>query len=298
VERSENQNQLSSHCSDWMRMLECKPLLMEQTRSVFRLLVPHEHGAWAMLIAPLVTGIGAGGFMSADTWLFVLTVFGFFLLRFPLMLALKSRAADARASALRWSAAYGALTFVSGALLLISTRLVALAWLGALGLATLLVYLWLAARRAEMTIWGEWMGIAGLALGTLGAYILAKQALDATAISLYLLNCLYFGGTVLYIKFKVREQPRVASLPNLQARLESGRACILYHVSVAALVAIFAATRWLPALVPVAFLLPMCKVIVGVLNKPERLNIRRLGFIELGFTLAFVLIMLMSFRGK
>jgi hypothetical protein len=124
----------------------------------------------------------------------------------------------------------------------------------------------------------------------------AKGALDATAIALYLLNVLYFGGTVLYIKFKVREQPRLAAPPSLQARLWSGRASILYHAVVAAFVALFAAMNWLPALVPLAFILPMCKVIGGVLTKPERLNIRRLGFIELGFTFTFVLIILAAFR--
>lgn len=270
---------------------------MEQSRPGFRLLLPHEHGAWAMLIAPLVTGIGVAGILNADVLLFALTAFNFFLLRFPLMLALKSRAVDTRALALRWSVIYGAVTFISGAILLLSTQQWILVGLGALGFATLTVYLWLAARRAEMTIWGEWIGIAGLALGAPGAYIVAKDAFDAAAIALYLLNVLYFAGTVLYVKFKVREQPRlVLSEPNLMMRLWSGRASLLYHAFVAALVVIFATTRWLPALAPIAFILPMCKVIGGVLNKPERLNIRRLGFIELGFTLVFTLIILRAFR--
>ncbi len=250
-----------------------------------------------MFIAPLVTGISAAGTLSADTFLFVLAAFGFFLLRFPMMLAIKSRALNTRTLALRWSAIYAALTLVSGAILLLSTRLWILAGLGALGLATLVVYLWLASRRAEMTIWGEWIGIAGLALGAPGAYVVGKHALDATAVALYLLNILYFGGTVLYIKFKVREQPRLAlSAPNLWARLWSGRASILYHAIAIALVAIFAAIQWVPALVPIAFILPMCKIIVGVLDQPERLNIRRLGFIEVGFTLLFLVVILWAYR--
>lgn len=259
--------------------------------------LPREHGAWAMLIAPLVTGIGVAGMFSADIALFALTEFGFFLLRFPLMLALKSRAPDASAFALRWSVVYAALTLISGAILLLSTRIWILVGLGALGFATLVLYLWLAARRAEMTIWGEWTGIVGLALGAPGVYVVAKGALDATAVALYVVNLLYFGGTVLYIKFKVREQPRIVlSPPSLPARLWAGRGSILYHAIVAALVAIFAAMDWLPALVPIAFILPMCKVIGGVLNKPERLNIGRLGFIELGFTVAFLVIVLAAFR--
>ncbi len=278
-------------------MLESKRIHMEHTHPGFRLLIPREHGAWAMLIAPLVTGIGVAGMVNGDTVFFTLTAFGFFLLRFPLMLALKSRALDARGFALRWSAVYAALTFISGAILLLSTRQWILVGLGALGFATLVVYLWLAARRAEMTVWGEWIGIAGLALGAPGAYVVARGALDASATALYVLNAIYFGGTVLYIKFKVREQPRiVVQPPSLRARLWAGRVSILYHSIVAVLVALFAAMNWLPALVSIAFILPVCKVIGGVLNKPERLNIRRLGFIELGFTVAFVFIVIVSFR--
>jgi hypothetical protein len=262
-----------------------------------RIPLPREHGAWAMLVVPLLVGISAAETFSAAFFLLAFTAFGFFLMRYPLTLAIKSRTADARAAALRWSAIYGAITFVGGAALWIATRLWLLLPLGALGLASLVLYLLLVARRAEMTTLGEWIGIAGLALGAPGAYLVATRVLNETAFALYALNVLYFGGTVSYIKFKVREQPRLGTPgAGLAARLWAGRATIGYHALVVVVVVLSAFIGWVPLLIPLAFVLPMCKVVAGVATRPARLNIPRLGFVELGFTVAFALIVLLAYR--
>ena len=259
--------------------------------------LPREHGAWAMFAVPVLVGIGAGGVLNAPVILFALTAFGFFLLRYPLMLAVKSRAADARAYALRWSAIYGAFTMMAGAALLLISQLWLLVPIAALGCVSLAVYLWYAARRAEMTTVGEWIGIAGLALGAPGAYLVATGVLDAAALELYLLNLLYFGGTVFYIKFKVREQPRLfKSDPSWMARLWAGRVTLLYHAMVIAVVALFAMLGMLPGLAAIAFVPMACKAIGGVLTQPARLNIRRLGFIELGLTVVFAVVVLVAYR--
>jgi hypothetical protein len=148
-----------------------------------------------------------------------------------------------------------------------------------------------------MTLLGEWIGIAGLALGAPGAYLVATRALDPTAFAIYVLNVLYFGGTVFYIKFKVREQPRVV-LPNAtwHARVFAGRITLAYHALALALIVAFAVIGWLPALVVIAFAPAVCKAIGGVLTRQARLNIRRLGFIELGLSIAFSLLVFIAYR--
>jgi hypothetical protein len=256
---------------------------------------PREHGAWAMLIAPLITGIGAARIFNLDTLLLALCAFGFFLLRLPLMLAIKSRALDTHAHALRWSAIYAAFTAAFGVLLLLSSRLEALVPLGAMGGFILIIYLALAARRAEMSLLGEWLGIAGLALSAPAAYLVGTQVLDWTALGLYVLNVFYFGGTVVYVKFKVREQPRTAPT-NWVEKLWAGRVSIAYHAIVFGWIGLFVALGWMPAFVSLAFILPLGKVLGGVLTKPARLNIKRIGFIELGFTLAFLLIVVIAYH--
>lgn len=259
--------------------------------------LPREHGAWAMFAVPLLVGIGASGKWNANLLPLALTASGFFLLRYPLMLAVKSRASETRREVLRSSVIYTALTAISGAWLLLASQLWLLLPIGALGLATLAIYLLLAARRAEMSIAGEWLGIAGLALGAPAAYLVATRVLDITAVAVYLLNVLFFGGTVLYIKFKVREQPRVvAPTANWFQKLWAGRAAILYHALVLLVVALLAANGIVPALVAAAFVLPMCKVVQGVFTRPSRLNVPRLGLIELAMTATFAFIVLAAYH--
>lgn len=267
------------------------------TQNRWHLPLPHEHGAWAMFIAPLVTGFGAAEFFDLNALLLTLTVLGFFMLRFPLMVVIRyaSRVPQVRANAIQWSVIYAAFTAVCGAVLLFSTRLWELVPIAALGGMTLIVYLALVARREEMSVAGEWLGIAGLALGAPAAYLLGRHVLDADAFALFALNVLYFGGTVVYIKFKVRQQPRVAA-KNWVERLWFGRISIVYHAIVLAFATLSAAAGWIPALVVLTFILPMCKVLGGVLTQPARLNIRRLGLIELGFTLAFVFVVVTAYH--
>jgi hypothetical protein len=81
-----------------------------------------------------------------------------------------------------------------------------------------------------------------------------------------------------------------------QDKLWAGRVSLVYHGMVCVVVVLLAMIRFAPMLVSVAFLLPMCKTLAGVLRRPIKLNIPRLGFIELGFTAAFALVMLLAFR--
>lgn len=268
-----------------------------RTIKMFQPPLPREHGAWAMFAVPLLIGVGVAGKFNGAVLLFALVAFGFFLLRYPLMLAIKSRAPQARAEALRWSALYGSMTLSGGVALLALSQQGLLIPIGFLGLVSLGIYLALAARRAEMSLLGEWSGIAGLALSAPGVYLLATQTLQVIALELYALNLLYFGGTVFYIKFKVREQPRAVSpTAGLAARLWAGRTTIAYHTAVLIAIAILAIGGWLPAIILIAFALPFCKALNGVLTRPARLNIPRLGWMEVAVTSVFTLVVLVAYN--
>ncbi len=250
-----------------------------------------------MFVAPLLVGIGAAGILNLDIVLFSATAFGFFLLRYPLMLAIKSKAAAARAVAWRWAAVYAAVTFVAGAALMALTKQWLLVPIGLLGFVSLAIYLWQAARRAELSALSEWVGIAGLALGAPGAYLVATQRLDTAAWGLYLLNVLYFGGTVFYVKFRVRDQPKLLKAgADWRSRLWAARVTLFYHILAIGVVLLLAALAFMPALVLAAFMLPMCKVIGGVFSPETRVNIRRLGFVEVGLTVLFAVVVLLAYR--
>jgi hypothetical protein len=259
-------------------------------------MLPHEHGAWSMFAASLWIGLGVGGVFNQAIGFFVLSALGFFLWRYPMGLVIKSRTAPG--AAIRWSMIYGCATAISAAVLLVSTQLWELVPLGLIGLVLLGFYLWQVSRRAEMSVAGEWIGMAGLALATPAGYLVATRALDATALALYGLNLLYFGSTIFYIKFKVREQPRLtkASVFSWTLLQTAGRASLFYQAIALILVTALALGGWVPWLVILAFVCSTGKVLWGVFTRPARLSVRRLGLIEVAFTVVYALLVWWAYR--
>lgn len=258
--------------------------------------LPREHGAWAMFLIPILMGIITAGDLDWGVLAFLVTAFGFFLFRYPIMLAVKSRSLYLRRHYIWWSLVYAIITLAAGILLAFTSFDWLLLPLGALGLLTLAIYLWRAAHRTEMTVWGEWIGIAGLALGAPGVYLVGTGKLDTTAIALYVLNVLYFGGTVLYVRYRVREQRLLAPDLNWLARLWAGRATVGYHVAASFLIAAAALVGMVPALVLLAFIPVLCKAIGGIVTLPlARPDIRQMGVIELAMTVIFAVVVLFAY---
>lgn len=268
-------------------------------RNLFtRPLLPREHGAWAMFVVPLIIGLAIGARRNSfDNLsipiLFGLAAFGFFLVRYPLMLLVKTRNLNAEGNAWLWSSVYGMMAFAGGVAVLILTQVWELVLIGLVGGGWLGIHLWLATRRLEMSVVGQWTAIAGAALAAPGAYLLLARTFDRTAAMLYVLNFLFFGGTVYYIKFKVREQLRVTTdASDAWTRLRAARAPILYTLVAVLIVAMFVLIGWASALVLLAILVPLPKVLIGALERPARVSLPRLGIIEIIHSIIFALVMI------
>jgi hypothetical protein len=253
-----------------------------------------------MFLVPLIIGLAVGSrrslfdnTASITLLLFLLTAFGFFLVRYPLMLLVKARNSNVEKDAIIWGCVYGAMAFGGGMALLLWTQIWALILIGLVGSGLLGIHLWLAARRMEMSVAGQWVAIAGAALAAPGAYLLFARTLDVTATMLYVLNFLFFGGTVYYIKFKVREQLRVTTpSSDWGTRLFVARAPILYSLVALFIVAIFVLLEWASVSALLAILVPLPKVLIGALMRPTRLSLPRLGIVEIGHAIVFALVML------
>jgi hypothetical protein len=263
-----------------------------------KVLLPKEHGSWAMLAVPLFLGL-----VIAPVWhwrglILPVAALGFFLMRYPLVLLVKSRKRTGPKPHLwRWAAIYGTVTALSGGWLVIGQELWGLLLLGLLGVAILGVNLWLVARRQEMSAGGELAGIAGLALSAPMAYYAASGTLDRTAAVLGLINALYFGGTVFYIKLKVRQQPRLPAPEQASKRLVKAKACLAYQSLVLSLIILLVTLRQAPALVPLAFVPATVKIGLGAWQWQDKrsLNIVRLGVTEVVHAVAFAALVVVTF---
>jgi hypothetical protein len=261
--------------------------------------LPHEHGAWAMWSVPLIIGTWVAPQVAPRVAVLWIASLAFFLLRYPLATLVKTRrrpAAD-RARWLSWSIGYGLIAGLCGLWLVAAHRLFLLIPIGLLGGLLIVLNLWLVARKQDMSSAGELIGIFGLALGAPLAYYVAGGQLAATALLLWIVNGLYFGGTVFYIKLKVRQQPRLPAPDRLSDRLVKARACLTYQAVVLTLIIALVALDHRPLLLPLAFVPMTLKVIYGAARWQDRrtLSLPRLGVIEIVHSIAFAVLVIAAF---
>jgi hypothetical protein len=269
-----------------------------QTRIPWPPLLPREHGAWAMLIVPLAVGALTGGGLSWPVALTFVAAFFAYLARHPLVLLARSRGRRERAPATAgfWLAVYTLIAAAAGFTVIVLYRYWLLVPLAALAAALLAMNLYLASRRAEMTVGGELLGIAGLTLGAPAMYYVAAGAPGQQMLGLWLLSFLYFGGSVFYIKLKVRVHSRQAPPASMLQRLYAGRAAILYHLATLAVTIVLVATSLVPLLAPLAYVPVTCKAFQGTLDWRQSVKIRRLGMIELAHSVVFALLIVLAYH--
>lgn len=269
------------------------------SRSSRSIPLPKEHGSWAMFAVPLIIGFAvAGTWQWRSVWL-ILAALGLFMLRFPIDAVIKTRkrpTAD-RAWLLCWAMGYGSIAAICGGWLVVRDRLYGLIGFGVIGAALLVYHWWLVDRRKEMSVTGELAGIFGLALGAPLAYYTAGGQIDGTALALWIVNALYFGGTVFYIKLKVRQQPRLPAPDRVSERLLKAKACLSYQSIVLTILILLVALTGLPALVVLAFVPMTLKMVVGATRWQDKqsLNLPKLGGIEIIHAVLFAVLIISAF---
>ena len=265
--------------------------------------LPKEHGSWVMWSVPLIVGAAVAPVWQWRTLILIVAALACFLLRYPLATIIKTRKkprkrpTSDRTDLIRWSIGYGALASLCGAWLILIEHLAALIPIGLIGATLVAFNLWLVYRKQDMSAYGELAGIAGLALGAPLTYYAASGQLDGTALMLWLVNALYFGGTVFYIKLKVRQQPRVPAPDRLTERLLKGRACLTYQGVVLTIVIVLVALAHMPALLPLAFAPMTLKMIYGAARWQDKhsLSLPRLGVIEVIHSILFAVLVIAAF---
>jgi YwiC-like protein len=273
--------------------------MREKSSTRLNIPLPKEHGSWAMFAVPLIIGFTIGTPWQWRSILLVVAALGLFLVRFPIDTLIKTRkrpTAD-RAGLIRWSIVYGSIAALCGGWLIVIDQLYWLIPLGVLSAALLVYHWWLVERRKEMSARGELAGICGLALGAPLAYYASTGVIDGTALILWIVNALYFGGTVFYIKLKVRQQPREPKPDRISERLVKAKACLTYQSVVLTIALVLVALDHVPWLVFLAFVPMTLKVLVGATRWQDRksLSLPRLGVIEIVHSIMFAVLIIAAF---
>ena len=252
-----------------------------------------------MFAVPLIVGFAVAAQWHWRSIALIAAALGLFLVRFPIDTLIKTRKRPnaERAWLIRWAMVYGSMAAICGGWLIVIDRLYWLIPLSGLGMALLIYHWWLVERRKEMSARGELAGIFGLALGAPLAYYVSSSVLNGTALGLWIVNALYFGGTVFYIKLKVRQQPKEPAPDRVSERLVKAKACLTYQSVVLTLIILLVALQRLPALALLAFVPMTLKVLYGATRWQERksLSLPRLGVIEMVHSAVFAVLIIAAF---
>jgi YwiC-like protein len=275
-----------------------EPVALSRARFL-ALVVPREHGAWGLLLIPLMTGTVAG-LTVAQNWtalgLFSVAALSLFWLRTPVENALGASPMRAQSAVeTNW-------------------LLLAIAALGSLAMLCVTSLLWNGANRGLLLL-GTAAGMAFLAqamvkrlghsgrmpaqlIGSLGLtatapaawYVLTGQ-LDARALGLWLANWLFAGNQVHYVQLRIHAS-RAASF---REKFLRGRWFFAGQLVMILALLLACRAHLVPALAIVAFLPLLGRGFWWFLSGTGPLAVRRLGWSELGHGVVFGLLLIAAY---
>ena len=276
------------------------------------LMLPREHGAWAMLLMPYLVGTVVAGGFGQESFLLLVSVLLLFMSSRPLEVLLQSRpatdadhggraeAADPGADASRaaWKTAAEQRRQASFRLavylwfgvalgVLVASRRWALLPLGALASALLVARPALRRRYLDRSWPARLTSIAALAIAGPAAYYAASGLLDRRAFAVWALGFFYSGGSLFYVRLFNHPTGKRMSSSRSDGQARAKRQLLAYLAVCFACLAGLSALGWLPMAGMMA-LVPMAVKSAWALARPgHRPTLRRIGYGEIVHTVLF-----------
>ena len=263
------------------------------------LILPREHGAWGLLLVPMVTGAGVAFRESNHIVPFVLLLvatLALFWLRTPVESLLGISAMRAQTAEERRTVA---------TVIAILTAVAALA-LGALLWAGQNPYLWLLGSIAGAAFVGqaflkklgrgarmvsEMVGTIGLTASGPAAYYVITGKFGPMAWMVWVANLIFAGDQIHYVQLRIR----TARVEGFAAKLRRGWAFALGQLLMTAALTIACLSGWIPAIASVAFAPLLFRGWFYFIQKPGPLAVRKLGWSELSFAVTFCVVFIAAF---
>jgi hypothetical protein len=263
------------------------------------LIVPREHGAWGLLLVPMITGAGVAFRECSHIFPLILlstAALALFWLRTPVESLLGTSAIRVQAAQERFEVSVVIVILAKIALV----ALIALLWAGRnpylwlLGAVAALAFLGQAllkklGRRARIV--SEMVGIIGLTAAAPAAYYVITGNFNLTAWMLWLSNILFAGDQIHYVQLRIH----TARLEGFRAKLGSGWRFALGQGLMTAVLTLACMSRLMPVLVSLAFAPLLFRGWFYFIQEPSPLVVRRLGWNELKHATAFCILFIATF---
>lgn len=255
-----------------------------------QLIVPREHGAWALWLFPLISGGIVGyaaspGVIAPVLW-FSLLASAAFLIRQPCESLLgasviKIRTPQEQRIAVFWVMGLTAVAAL-GVLELVSLRRPLILGFGLAALACFALSAALSQSRA-LRIPRQLVGALGLSSTSAGAYYVVTGQISRTALLLWLVNWLFAVGQIEYVQLRLHTARMMSPRDKARAGWKAG----LFHLALLAATGILYVAGVVPALFALAFLPVTIRIFFWMARPFRPLKLYVLGLSELFQTSVF-----------
>jgi len=270
----------------------------QQTR-IRALTFPREHGAWGLLLIPLITGACIGiphGHGPANLILFLTAALSIFWLRTPLesyfgMGLMHIGNDEERRAVTRTIAALAPVVVLSLGALLWNAHDTALLMIGCIGASAFAVQSALRLFGRKFRMISQAIGSLGLTSTAAGAYYAVTGRLDERALAVWFACWLFAGDQIHYVQLRLRN----SKLKSATARLSAARYFLVGQIVMLAAVGAIVKVGLLPAFALVAFIPAVFRGCAWPADKKTEMNLNRLGVSELFQALAFGALLTVAF---
>ena len=268
----------------------------ERIRSM---IVPREHGAWGLLLLPMLTGaslaLAAGGRVT-PLLLFAVAALALFWLRTPVesllgAAPLRPQSAAERNPVLFTAVAVATIAVLALAALFADVSNWDLALLGAASAAAFALQALLKKLGRSTRMAAQVVGVAGLTVTAPASYCAATGRLDRTALALWLANWIFAAGQVHFVQLRIH----AARVSGWRAKLRRGRSFLLGQTAVLAAVLVAAHYALFSWLVPLAFVPALARSARWFFRGPQPLAVRSLGWWEVALSVTFSALLVLAF---
>lgn len=263
------------------------------------LVVPREHGAWGMLLVPLMTGAAVGwlaGGRLAPVLLLATAVLALFWLRTPIESWLGTNGVRVQTSRER-QLVFGvmlplaSIATVSLCALFWHGKNRDLVWLGMIAGIAFATQILLKKMGRTTRMAAEVVGAVALTLTAPAAYYVSTGRLDARAWALWLVNWLFAADQIHFVWLRIRG----ARAAGWSEKLTLGWSFLAGQILLGGTLALAYHFRWLPGLTLIAFVPVLFRGFGWFGQKPQPIVVRRLGWTELAHAVAFGVLLTASF---
>jgi YwiC-like protein len=263
------------------------------------LILPREHGAWGLLLVPMVTGAGVAFREShhvVPALLLLVATLALFWLRTPVESLLGTSAMRAQTADERRAVA--TVISVLSAVAAVALGILLGAWqnplLWAIGTAAGVAFVGQAmlkklGRRTRML--SEIVGTIGLTASGPAAYYLITGKFGAMAWVVWAANLIFAGDQIHYVQLRIH----TARVAGFWAKLKRGWAFAAGQLLMTAALTIACLSGLIPAIASVAFSPLLFRGWFYFIQKPEPLAVRKLGWNELSHAVAFCVLFIAAF---